>query len=50
MTEQNRPSADHLRDEARSSAVREEAARKSRRTQQDEIERYDREPRGRLAT
>ncbi len=48
MTEQNRPSADHLRDEVRSSAVREEAARKSRRTQQDEIERYDREPRGRF--
>ena len=48
MSEQNRPNADHLCDDARSSAVREEAARLSRRKQQDEIERYDREPRGRF--
>jgi hypothetical protein len=48
MSEPTRPSADQLRDEARSSAIREEAARKSRRTQDDEIERYDREPRGRF--
>jgi len=48
MSEPTRPSADQLRDEARSSAVRDEAARRSRRTQADEIERYDREPRGRF--
>ena len=42
------PDGKRLRDEARSAAVREEAARKSRRREQDEIERYDREPRGRL--
>jgi hypothetical protein len=40
-----KPTADQVRDEARSNAVREEAARKSRRAQADEIERYDREPR-----
>lgn len=45
MSEPVRPSADQLRDEARSSAVRDEAARKSRRTQIDEMERYDRAPR-----
>ena len=48
MPEQNRPNAEHLRDEERSSAVREEAARTSRRAQQSDIERYDREPRGRF--
>ncbi len=48
MSEPTRPSADQLRDEARSSAVRDEAARKSRRMQADEVERYDREPRGRF--
>jgi hypothetical protein len=47
MPEQ-KPTADHPRDEARSAAVRAEAARKSRRNQPDEIERYDREPRGRF--
>lgn len=45
MPESNRPNADHLRDEARSSAMRDEAARKSRRRAEDEVERYDREPR-----
>jgi hypothetical protein len=48
MPENNRPSADRVRDEARSAAIRDEAARKSRRAQADEIERYDREPRGRF--
>jgi hypothetical protein len=48
MQEDSRPNADQLRDEARSSAVRDEAVRKSRRTQADEIEQYDREPRGRF--
>ena len=48
MSEPTRPSADQLRDEARSSAVRDEAARRSRRIKADEIERYDREPRGRF--
>jgi len=42
---EHKPTANQVRDEARSSAVREEAARKSRRAQPDEIERYDREPR-----
>jgi len=46
MSEPVRPNADQLQDEARSSAVREEAARKSRRARIDEMERYDREPRG----
>lgn len=45
---EHKPTADHPRDEARSAAVRAEAARKSRRNQPDEIERYDREPRGRF--
>ncbi|MDD4311610.1 MAG: DUF4230 domain-containing protein [Eubacteriales bacterium] len=48
MPENNRPDAERLRDEARSSAVREEAARKSSRAQDREIERYDRKPRGRF--
>ena len=48
MSEQKRPSADHLRDESRSAAVREEAARKSRRMPPEDVERYDREPRGRF--
>lgn len=48
MPENNRPSSDQVRDEARSAAIRNEAARKSRRAQADEIERYDREPRGRF--
>lgn len=45
---ENKPTTDHARDEARSAAVRAEAARKSRRVQPDEIERYDREPRGKF--
>ena len=48
MPVSNRPNAEHLRDEARSTAVREEAARKSRRNDADDIERYDREPRGKF--
>lgn len=48
MSEQKHPSADHLRDESRSAAVREEAARKSRRMPPEDAERYDREPRGRF--
>jgi hypothetical protein len=48
MSEQKRPSADHLRDESRSAAVREEAVRKSRRMPPEEIERDEREPRGRF--
>ena len=48
MPENTRPTDDQLRDEARSAAVRREAARKSRRTQPDEIERYDHEPRGKF--
>lgn len=48
MSEPTRPSADQQRDEARSWAVRDEAARRSRRMQTDEIERYVREPRGRF--
>jgi hypothetical protein len=48
MPETTRPTDDQLRDEARSAAIRAEAARKSRRTQPDEIERYDREPRGKF--
>ncbi|HWQ98620.1 MAG TPA: DUF4230 domain-containing protein [Clostridia bacterium] len=48
MPETTRPTDDQLRDEARSAAVRREAARKSRRAQPDEIERYDREPRGKF--
>ena len=48
MSEQNRPSTELLRDEERSSSVRNEAARKSRRKQQGDLERYDREPRGRF--
>ncbi len=48
MSETNRPDAERLRDETRSNAVREEAARKSNRAQDREIERYDREPRGRF--
>lgn len=45
---ENKPTTDHARDEARSAAVRAEAARKSHRVQPDEIERYDREPRGKF--
>ena len=45
---EHKPTADHPRDEARSAAIRAEAARKSHRNQPDEIERYDREPRGRF--
>ena len=48
MSEPTRPNADQMRDEARSSAIREEAARKSRRAQEDSFERYDREPRRRF--
>ena len=46
MPEESRPNADQLRDEARSVAVRKEAERKSRRAEAEEVERYDREPRG----
>lgn len=48
MRESNRPNADHLIDEARSAAVREEAARKSRRFAEDDVERDEREPRRRF--
>jgi hypothetical protein len=48
MSESNRPNAEQLRDEARSRAVREEAAHRSRRNGSDEIERSDREPRHRF--
>lgn len=48
MPETSRPTDDQLRDKARSAAVRREAARKSRRAQPNEIERYDREPRGKF--
>ena len=48
MSEPTRPSADQLRDEARSSAVRSEAARRSRKAQFDDVERDDRAPRFRL--
>lgn len=48
MPEESRPNADQLRDEARSSAVRKEAERKSRRAEAEEVERYDREPRGKF--
>lgn len=48
MPEESRPNADQLRDEARSVAVRKEAERKSRRAEAEEVERYDREPRGKF--
>ena len=48
MPETNRPDANRLRDDSRSSAVREEAARKSRRAQLDEVERDEHVPRGRF--
>ena len=48
MPETNRPDANRLRDDSRSSAVREEAARKSRRAQLDEGERDEHVPRGRF--
>ena len=48
MPENNRPHADQLRDEARSAAVRREAARKSRRAQFDDAEQDERVPRFRL--
>lgn len=48
MPEESRPNADQLRDEARSAAVRKEAERKSRRAEAEEVERYDREPRGKF--
>jgi len=42
MSEQERPNADRLRDEARSEAIRAEAARKSRRADQEaDLDRYD---------
>ena len=49
MSEQERPNADQLRDEARSQAIRAEAARNSRRTDRD-VERdfYDAPPRRRF--
>ena len=49
MSESNRPDAGRIRDETRSRAIRAEAERKSgRREAEEEIERYDREPRGRF--
>ena len=48
MPETNRPDANRLRDDSRSSAVREEAARKSRRAQLDEGGRDEHVPRGRF--
>ena len=48
MPKNNRPHADQLRDEARSAAVRSEAARKSRRAQFDDAEQDERVPRFRL--
>ncbi|MDP3446435.1 MAG: DUF4230 domain-containing protein [Eubacteriales bacterium] len=48
MSEPTRPNAEQLRDESRSAAVHEEAKRKSRRAQRDEIEHYDSKPRGRF--
>ena len=48
MPETNRPDANRLRDDSRSSAVREEAARKSRRAQLDKVERDEHVPRGRF--
>jgi len=48
MSEPTRPSADQLRDEARTAAVRSEAARKSRKAQFDDVERNDHAPRFRL--
>lgn len=45
MSEPTRPNAEQLRDEARSAAVRSEAARKSRKEQIDDVEREDRAPR-----
>ena len=48
MPKNNRPHADQLRDEARSAAVRREAARKSRRAQFDDAEQDERVPRFRL--
>lgn len=48
MPETNRPDANRLRDDSRSSAVRKEAARKSRRAQLDEGGRDEHVPRGRF--
>ncbi|NLI54120.1 MAG: DUF4230 domain-containing protein [Clostridiales bacterium] len=49
MSETERPNADLIRDEARSEAVRAEAAGKSRRREpEDVVERTDREPRRRF--
>ena len=45
MSEKQRPDADQLQNEARTSAVFAEASRRSRRNADEEIERYDREPR-----
>jgi hypothetical protein len=48
MTEPTRPSAEQVRDESRSAAVRDEARRKSRRYEGDNTERIDPEPHGRI--
>ena len=48
MSEPVRPTADQLRDEARSAAVRSEAARRSRKAQIDDAEYDTRQPRFRL--
>ena len=49
MSEQERPNAEHLRDEARSEAIRAEAARKSRRADHEaDRDRYDAQPRHRF--
>ena len=48
MPETNRPDANRLRDDSRSSAVRNEAVRKSRRAQLDEVERDEHVPRSRF--
>ena len=49
MSDSERPNASRIRNEARSKAVREEAARmREQRARQDETERLEREPRGRF--
>ncbi len=45
MPENTRPNADQLRNEVRSTAVRDEATRKSRKAQIDDVERDERAPR-----
>ena len=49
MSDSERPNANRIRNETRSKAVREEAARmREQRARQDETERLEREPRGRF--